>query len=103
MIFGNDNSISMIAGDNETITLAAENGLLLPGDTVIFTVKNGANALITKAITTFPDNSIAIDLSTADTEEIAPGRYIYGVKIVFANGEARHLIKPSLFELTAGV
>lgn len=95
-------NLTMIRGDSETITVAAEDGdgVALPfetGDTIYFTVKANTlttTKLIQKSITAFTDGAAVIELLPEDTKPLRYGSYRYDVQWVH-DGRVTTVVPPS--------
>ena len=99
-------NISMIRGDNESITVFCCNsdGNPIPfqnGDTVYLTVKSTTctdKKLFQKVITQFtPDGKAVIAIDPEDTKALAFQTYVYDVQWTKSDGTVTTIIPPSGF------
>lgn len=104
------NTITMINGDSETITVNAIDieGLpaaFMPGDTVYLTIKKStydATPIIQKIITEFVDGEAVIEFNPVDTINLSGG-YTYDIQLNRANGSVTTIIPPSQLIIERGV
>ena len=103
-------TLSMFRGDTEALYVSCKSNKIsrpfVTGDAVYFTLKknmNNTEKLVYKAVTEFIDGKALIDIDPADTNKLTPMRYVYDVKIVFADGESRTAMGPACFEIKAVV
>lgn len=99
-------NLSMIRGDDETITVTLSGYTLGEGDVITFGVKKDVEDtayLIHKQITEFTDNAAVINIDHADTRNLAFMDYFYDIQIKFASGKIRTLIKASRFTINEEV
>lgn len=104
MIIGKDNSITLMAGDNEELTVGAET-LFTTGDTVYLSVKENKNDttyLFQVASTTFTDGEAVFEILPEHTA-LLKGTYVFDVKAIFANGRKKTIIYPAPFVVEGGV
>lgn len=104
------NTITMINGDSETITVSLVDvtgtpAAFIPGDTVYFTVKkykSDTTPTIQKVVTEFIAGEAIIELIPEDTINI-PGGYIYDIQLNRADGSVTTIIPPSQLLIERGV
>ena len=99
------NSIFMIRGDSETITVSLQqDGVDVPlvaGDTIYLTVKSDTQIdekILQKTVTSFADGKAVITILPADTKSLpAPIELMYDVQLSKADGSVITIVKPSKF------
>ena len=104
-------NLSMIRGDTEAISIAAEDGdgvaiPLVAGDTIYFTVKENTETddkIIQKIVTEFTLGEALITLFPADTKDLEAGVFVYDIQWTKASGEVRTIVPPSQFALRGDV
>lgn len=106
------NTITMINGDSETITVSCIDIDGLPcdfdsGDTVYFTLKktnSDINSIpdLQKTITVFQEGKAIINLIPSDTINLSGG-YEYDIEVKRLDGTVTTIIKPSQFIINLGV
>lgn len=109
MIIGKDNSITLMAGDNEELTIGANlDGTSVPfvaGDTVYLSVKQkkeDTTYIFQIATTTFANGEAVVEILPEHTLTLK-GTYLYDVKIIFADGRRKTIIYPTYFVVEGGV
>lgn len=109
MILGKDNSITLLAGDNEEFTVGANlNGVAVPlveGDIAYFSVKQkkeDSTYIFQIVVDSFINGEAMVEILPNHTAELN-GNYIYDVLAVFANGRKKHIIYPTPFVVEGGV
>jgi hypothetical protein len=97
-------NISMVRGDNESITVSLQkDNEVVPfnqGDTVYFTVKQSSSTeekILQKVITEFDEGNCIIEITPADTKELAFRIYVYDIQLTDANGIVTTIIPCSEF------
>ena len=100
-----NNRLETYRGDTGILTINVAGYDFVEGDYAILSVKKDledAKYVLQKRIDKFEDNKIVFIFTEHDTD-IIPGIYMYDVKIYLSNGNRDRLIKPSEFEVFAGV
>ena len=94
-------NISMIRGDDESITVTIAPTPFAAGDTVYLTVREDAEEPIVfqKVVTTFTDGAAIIPIDSADTEGKEFGDYVYDIQVTWANGKNKTIVPLSRFTL----
>ena len=98
-------SMSIIAKDTGSFTVALDNYILDDGDTVYFTVNDkleNDEPKIQKVITSFHEHKAVIMLTSEDTD-LPVGKYYYDVQINTADGRVDTVMGPSTFKILGGV
>lgn len=104
------NTITMINGDSETITVNAIDidGLptdLITGDTIYFTMKKSTydkEPVLQKIITEFSNGEADIEFLPTDTVNLSGG-YIYDIQLNRVDGSVTTIVEPSQFIIERGV
>ena len=100
-----NNRLETYRGDTGILTVNVTGYDFIEGDYAILSVKKNLEDpkyVFQKRVTEFEDNKIVFIFAEDDTD-IEPGVYMYDVKIYLSNGSRDRLIKPSEFEVFAGV
>lgn len=100
-------TISGICGDTATIDFALTNYVYEAGDVVYLSVKrkSGDTAYILQKVITpaVGTSEVVFCFEHEDTNDIAPGSYVYDVQVSLASGGVQTPIGPGNFILTGGV
>ena len=96
----NGTNISMVRGDDETLTVSITDGTFSTGDIVTFTVRQRVDdpILIQKEVTTFQSGKAVIVIAHADTESLDVGKYVYDIQLM-SGGKITTIVKKSKFTL----
>ena len=93
------NSLAMVRGDTEAITVSlTEDGVAKPlttGDTVYMTVKRSVNKtekVLQKIITAFTDGKALISIAPTDTADLSFGDYVYDIQINLSDGTVKTVV-----------
>ena len=100
-----NNRLETYRGDTGLLTVNVVGYDFVEGDYAVLSVKKNlddARYTFQKKVDKFEDNKIVF-IFTEDDTDIEPGIYMYDVKIYLSNGNRDRLIKPSEFEVFAGV
>lgn len=90
-------AIAMIRGDSESLTVRKKDDVWVTGETITFTVREGAEGdiLLQKAVREFDqDGAAVIAIDPADTEGIEFGSYVYDIQYSNDSGTVRTIIPP---------
>lgn len=106
-------TVKLVRGNTGVFKVSCVNDALTPepipfvtGDTVYFTVKKTIKddvETFQKTITTFDDGKAVIKLMPADTKELLPGKYVYDIRVDFADGTVATIIESSEFVIKPAV
>ena len=69
------------------------------GDVIRFAMKEDYKdkvAIVSKII---PNDTMILQLNPEDTKSIRPGKYVYDIRIIFANGDVDTFINRALFTI----
>jgi len=103
MITIKDNNIKMIKGDTAYINIKLEGGYVYKeGDTLTLTVRQDVFSQDVVLTKTIPANG-SFTFVPEDTNDIAPGRYVYDVQLDTIYEEVFTVVVPSDFILKEGV
>ena len=100
-----NNRLETYRGDTGILSINVNGYEFVEGDYAVLSVKKDledATYILQKRVDDFEDNKIVF-IFTEDDTDIPPGLYKYDVKICLSDGRRDRLIKPSEFEIFAGV
>lgn len=104
------NSIYMIRGDTESITVSLrDNGVEIPfevGDTLYMTVKESVDVVEKQfqiVVKDFNEGKAVIEIDPDDTKEMEFGNYVYDIQLTTSDGNVTTIIPPNRFVLQGEV
>jgi len=92
----NSYAIAMTRGDSESLSVRCPADPFTAGDTITFTVRDGAEGdiFLQKTVTDFDEGVAVISMETEDTEGMDFGTYRYDIQLTDADGKVITLIPP---------
>ena len=98
VLLGQDNMIAVSRGDSAYIIIDITGDVPDDGTEALFTVKKGLDgkASFIKRLTV-QGGSIEVNISSVDTNKLAPGKYYWDLRIIYSENDVNSPIPPCPF------
>ena len=101
-----ETDLSMMRGDTDVLVASLEDRPFADGDVLTLTVAYTiapSPPIIQKVLTSFAAGEAVFEFAPADTEDLAPGEYVYDIQLVAPDVGTKTIVEPSRFELRGDV